>query len=95
VSCAGTIEHYQFMAVTRLALAIHDPAPSIWRRACPRRDHDLEDNMSDKQVKVRVSGRWRVVHDGKPYVKGETVTVPESVAQEWERSGYVERVTGN
>ena len=50
--------------------------------------------MSDKQVKVRVSDRWRVVHDDKAYVKGETVTVPESVAQEWERSGYVERITG-
>lgn len=49
--------------------------------------------MSDKQVKLRVSNRWRVVHDDKPYVKGETVTVPESVAVEWERSGYVERVS--
>lgn len=49
--------------------------------------------MSDKQVKVKVIDRWRVVHDGKPYLKGDTLTVPESVAQEWERSGYVERVT--
>ena len=49
--------------------------------------------MADKQVKVRVSDRWRVVHDGKVYTKGDTVTVPENVAQEWERSGYVERVT--
>ncbi|WP_156660959.1 hypothetical protein [Mycobacterium sp. 852002-51163_SCH5372311] len=50
--------------------------------------------MTDKQVKVKVIDRWRVVHDDKPYVKGQTVTVPESVAAEWERSGYVERVTG-
>jgi hypothetical protein len=52
----------------------------------------LENNMSDKQVKVRVSDRWRVVHDGKPYVKGDVVTVPEHVAKEWESSGWVERV---
>jgi hypothetical protein len=48
----------------------------------------------EKKVKVRVSDRWRVFHDGESYVKGDTLTVPENVAQEWERSGYVERVTG-
>ena len=53
----------------------------------------LENNMSEKQIKVRVSDRWRVVHDGKAYTKGDTLTVPENVAQEWERSGWVERVT--
>jgi hypothetical protein len=54
-----------------------------------------EDQLTpEKQIKVRVSDRWRVVHDGKPYVKGDEVTVPESVAQEWERNAYVERVTG-
>ncbi len=53
----------------------------------------LENNMSEKQIKVRVSDRWRVVHDGKPYVKGDTLTVPENVAQVWERSRWVERVT--
>jgi hypothetical protein len=52
-----------------------------------------EQSMPEKQIKVRVSDRWRVVHDDKAYVKGETLTVPESVAQEWERSGYVERVS--
>jgi hypothetical protein len=50
--------------------------------------------MPEKQIKVRVSDRWRVVHDGKPYVKGDVLTVPESVAQEWERSRWVERATG-
>jgi hypothetical protein len=54
----------------------------------------MEKNMPEKQVGVRVSDRWRVVHDDKPYTKGDTLTVPENVAQEWERSGYVERVTG-
>jgi hypothetical protein len=54
-----------------------------------------EDQLTpEKKVKVRVSDRWRVFHDGESYVKGDTLTVPENVAQEWERSGYVERVTG-
>lgn len=48
----------------------------------------------ETQIKVRVCDRWRVVHDGKPYVKGDALTVRENVAQGWERSGYVERVTG-
>jgi len=42
-----------------------------------------------------VIDRWRAVHDGRPYVKGETVTVPESVAAEWERAHWVERVSSN
>jgi hypothetical protein len=49
-----------------------------------------EDKMPEKTVKVRVSDRWRVVHDGKAYVKGDTLTVPENVAEEWERSRWVE-----
>ena len=49
--------------------------------------------MSERQIKVRVSDRWRVVHDGKPYVKGDTLTVPENVVQEWEQSRWVERVS--
>jgi hypothetical protein len=51
--------------------------------------------VADKTIKVRVSDRWRVVRDGKPYIKGDTVTVPENVAQEWEGSGWIERVTSN
>jgi hypothetical protein len=53
-----------------------------------------EDQLTpEKTVKVRVSDRWRFVHDGESYVKGDELTVPESVAQEWERSRWVERVT--
>ena len=33
---------------------------------------------------------WRVAYDGKPYVKGDTLTVPEHLAKEWETAGYVE-----
>lgn len=50
--------------------------------------------MTEKQVKVRVCDRWRVVHDGQPHVKGDTLAVPEDVAAEWERNHWVERVTG-
>ncbi len=69
------------------------------RRICDKRAPDqlmiLEADMTDKTVKVKVIDRWRVVHDGKVGVKGDTLTVPEATAQEWERSsGYVERVTG-
>ncbi|MCV7399778.1 hypothetical protein H7K24_06390 [Mycobacterium fragae] len=45
-------------------------------------------------VKVKVIDRWAVVHDGKRYVKGNSVTVPEATAQEWERNGWVERLAG-
>lgn len=55
----------------------------------------LENSMTDKQVKVRVCDRWRVVYDDKPYVKGDTLAVPEKVAQEWERSRWAERVSSN
>jgi hypothetical protein len=52
-----------------------------------------EDTAKPKTVKVRVIDRWQVTHEGKPYVKGDEVTVPEHVADEWERSRWVERVT--
>jgi hypothetical protein len=51
--------------------------------------------MTDKTVKVKVSDRWRVVNpeDDSVHVKGDTLSVPEKLAEEWERSGWVERVT--
>jgi hypothetical protein len=49
--------------------------------------------VSDKPIKVRVSDRWSIVHEGKRYIAGETVTVPEHLAEDWERSRWVERVT--
>jgi len=54
----------------------------------------LEDtSMPEKTVKVRVTAPFRVVHEGNPHTDGDTLTVPDNVAQEWERSGWVERVT--
>lgn len=52
-----------------------------------------DEEKSDKQVKVKVSGRWSVAHEGKRYAEGDTVTVHESVADEWVRNGWVDRVT--
>jgi hypothetical protein len=40
--------------------------------------------MPEKIIKVRVSDRWRVVHDGKAYTNGDTLTVSDHLAQEWE-----------
>jgi hypothetical protein len=46
-----------------------------------------------KPTKVRVLEPFRVVHDATEYFGGDAVTVPEHIAQEWERSHWVERVT--
>ena len=84
---------YQYIAESRLCVGY---------ASCRRDQHrdrptDLvitrRFKMTEKTVKVRVSDRWRVVHDDKPYIKGDELTVPENVAQEWEQSGWVERVT--
>jgi hypothetical protein len=49
--------------------------------------------MPDKTVKVKVQAPWRVcTDDGKAHTGGDTVTVPESVAAEWEANGWIERV---
>ena len=46
-----------------------------------------------KTIKVRVSDRWSVVHDDKRYVLDDELSVPEHVADEWERNRWVERVS--
>jgi hypothetical protein len=48
--------------------------------------------MTEKTVKVKVTDRFSVAHDGKRYTKGDTVSAPENVADEWERNRWVERV---
>lgn len=52
-----------------------------------------EDKMPEKTVKVKVADRWSVTHEGKRHTAGDTVTVPEHVAEEWERNRWVERVS--
>ncbi len=48
----------------------------------------------EKQVKVKVIDRWRVVFNGTVGLEGDTLAVPENVAADWERRGYVGRVSG-
>jgi hypothetical protein len=48
--------------------------------------------MAEKTEKVKVIDRFSVAHDGKRYVKDDTVSVPESVASEWERNRWAQRV---
>jgi hypothetical protein len=48
--------------------------------------------VPEKTIRVRVSDRWSVVHEDKRYVLDDELSVPENVAQEWERSRWVERV---
>ncbi len=52
----------------------------------------VTEDKPNKSVKVKVSDRWAVVHDGTRYANGDTVTVPEHVADEWERNHWVQRV---
>ena len=50
--------------------------------------------MPEKTVKVRVKAPHRVVDDeGNPHTDGDELTVTEAVAQQWSRSGFVEKVT--
>ncbi len=71
-------------------------AVRVIKRGTPTNVILEEKQVPAKKIKVRVIDRWRVVHpdDGTAHVKGDELTVPEATAQEWERSGYVERVTG-
>ena len=55
----------------------------------------LEETMAEKTIKVKVQAPFRVVHEGNAFTDGDTLTVPENVAQEWERSRWVERVTSS
>lgn len=48
---------------------------------------------SMKPTKVRVTGPWQVQHDGNLYYEDQEATVPEHVAEAWERARWVERVS--
>jgi hypothetical protein len=53
----------------------------------------LEDKMPEKQIKVKVLAPYRVCHEGEAFTDGDTVSVPEKRAQEWEDAGWVKPVT--
>lgn len=48
-----------------------------------------------KPVKVKVLPRLRVVHEGKPYVGGSTLTVSAAKADHWIKHKFVELVSGS
>lgn len=50
--------------------------------------------MAEKTVKVKVKAPYRVVHEGDPYTDANELSLPEPVTQQWQRSGFVEQVTG-
>ena len=52
----------------------------------------ITDDNENTSVKVRVSGPWQVQHEGNLFYEGQEATVPQHVAQLWERSRLVERV---
>jgi hypothetical protein len=53
------------------------------------------ENMTEKNVKVRVIAPYRVVDDdGEAYSDGDELTVPEHLADQWLRSRFVEKVAG-
>ena len=45
-------------------------------------------------MKVVVREPFRVCHDGKVWRQGETADVPNALAEEWLRSGWVEEHAG-
>ena len=52
----------------------------------------ITDDNENTSVKVRVSGPWQVQHEGNLFYEGQEATVPQHVAELWERSRLVERV---
>jgi len=43
-----------------------------------------------KTAKVKVKGKYRVVHEGRPYTGGDELTVPQDVADQWIKARFVE-----
>jgi hypothetical protein len=52
-----------------------------------------ENLVTTKTVKVEVQAPFRVVHEASAYHEGDTLSVPEHIAAEWERNRWVERVS--
>jgi hypothetical protein len=51
------------------------------------------ESQDTKPTKVRVVEPFRIVHDATEHTGGDELTVPAHLAEEWERSRWVERVT--
>jgi hypothetical protein len=51
-----------------------------------------EKAAASNNVKVRVRDNYRVLHESKPYVGGQTLELPMSTAANWIKNGWVEKV---
>lgn len=43
-------------------------------------------------MKVKVTGSYQIVHEGKRYTEGDTLDAPDGEAQQWVNAGYAEKV---
>ncbi len=43
-------------------------------------------------MKVKVTGPYQVVHEGKTYTEGDTIDAHDVDAQAWVNAGYAEKV---
>ncbi len=43
-------------------------------------------------MKVKVTGPYQVVHEGKTYTEGDTIDAHDTDAQVWVSAGYAEKV---
>jgi ribosomal protein S5 len=55
---------------------------------------DAVKDAAKAPVKVKVVAPYRVVHEGKPFVGGNHLTVPAETADTWLKSKWVELVKG-
>jgi len=51
-----------------------------------------EKDAAGEPVRVRIIAPYRVSHEGKSFVGGQTASVPTATAQTWIKSGWVEPV---
>jgi hypothetical protein len=67
-----------------------DPPPVL--SVVEQAKNDAEKAAAARSVKVKVLPRLRVVHQGKPYVGGQTLSVPGWKAAHWVKHKFVELV---
>ena len=52
-----------------------------------------EQKAAQAPVRVKVCDRLRIVHEGKAYIGGETLSVPADLADKWLKFKFVEPVS--
>jgi hypothetical protein len=55
---------------------------------------EAEEEKTSTPVKVKVVAPYRVVHEGKPYVGGDVLEVPNDEERDiWRKSGWIEMLS--